>query len=186
MAKGLKILQFAFTDGQVPDEYQGPKKALALIAGFEERYEALKTIFDSGYMDHRVKDLEMLSGDFFWAWTTSSPAVIAALSSPKVLEMLELFSKYRGITWGYEHYAYYEQLPDNIQIFRGGSGTLDDVLLGFSWSLSQEVAERFANSSLDGILVRAEVAKQDVLLVSSLESELVPRLGSLSNSVQIR
>ena len=102
-----------------------------------------------------------------------------------MMEILELFSTCRGITWEYEHYAYYEQLPDHIQIFRGGSGTLDDVLLGFSWSLNKVVAEQFANSSLDGILVRAEIAKKDVLLVSSLECELVPRLGSLSNVMQI-
>jgi len=187
MTKGLSTLQFVFPDGQVPDWYQGPEKALALVAGFDERYESLKTIFDSGYLDSYdiVKDLEKLSRDFFWAWMTSSPAVIAALGSPKVMEILELFSTYRGITWEYEHYAYYEQLPDHIEIFRGGSGTLDNVLLGFSWSLSKEIAEQFANSSLDGILLRAEIAKKDVLLVSSLECELVPRLSSLSNVVQI-
>lgn len=186
MSTGLSILQFVFPEGQIPDGYQGPEKALALIAGFVERFEALKTIFDSGYLDHRIQDLEKFSGDFFWAWATSSPAIFAALSSSMVMEILELFSTHRSITWEHEHYAYYEQLPDHIQIFRGGSGKLDDVLLGFSWSLSKEVAEQFANSSLDGILVMAEIAKNDVLLVSTLECELVPRLGSLSNVMQIQ
>lgn len=186
MSTGLKILQFVTQDGQVPDWFQGPEKSLALITGFAERFEALKTQFDSDYIDHdRIQELEKFSGDFFWAWATSSPSIFSAISSSKVMEILELFSKYRQIIWEYEHYRYYEQLPDHIQIFRGGSGNLDDVLLGFSWSLSKEVAERFAKSSLDGILVSAEIAKKDVLLVSSLESELVPRLGSLSNIMQI-
>jgi hypothetical protein len=51
MSTGLKILQFVSPDGQVPDWYQGPEKALASIAGFDERYEALKTIFHVGLVE---------------------------------------------------------------------------------------------------------------------------------------
>jgi hypothetical protein len=83
MANGLQVLQFAFPDGQVPDGYQEPEKALALIAGFDERYEALKTIFDSGYMDHdRIQDLGHLYKSHFHHASCSALRFFAGISQP--------------------------------------------------------------------------------------------------------
>jgi hypothetical protein len=187
--KSLKLLRTIFPDGKIPDGYQPPEKALALIPGFVDRYESLKGIFDCDYVDHekveKFRELAKLADDFFWAWETSSRAVTLALGETRAIEILELFSIQRSLTWEFDAFMFFERCPDHIEIFRGGEGKLDDLLLGFSWSLSKDVAERFANMSSDGILIRAEIAKNDVLLVATLEYEVVPRLGSLSNIVQL-
>lgn len=57
--------------------------------------------------------------------------------------------------------------------------TDDELLKGFSWSLRSDFAGIFAEGD-SGIVVRAEIRKEDILLISTLEAEIVPRPGSLT------
>ena len=176
MAKGLSILEFSSSEEMPPGIGINYEKAFALIPTFKERYEDLKDCFSQKqHIDHKkLEELRDLNGDFFWVWTISSPIVVSSLGGELVLKMLELFSKYRNITWGQDFLDYFHQLPESIEIFRGGSSDLNTVLKGFSWSLHRNIAETFMDEN-KGVLVRAKINRDDILLVSATEAELVPR-----------
>lgn len=183
----LKVLRCVFPDGQVPDWYIPPERTLALIPGFKARYQSTKRILDPDCRDaySLIRELREFSRDFFWAWEMSSPMVLEVCGASQAMAMLELFAFRREMIWDYEYVPYYERLPDRVEIFRGGAGSPEDVLKGFSWSLWPEVAEQFAARSANGIVLKAEVAKEDVLLISCTEWEVVPRLGALSKIMQV-
>ena len=175
MAKGLSILNFDCTEGIPPGIDINNEKALGLISLFTERHENLRDAFYSNNFDsNKADELRLFCGDFFWVWTISSPSVLNSLGGEKVLEILENFSLYREITWEISELEYFHQLPERIEIFRGGSRNLENVLKGFSWSLASNVAEMFMDEN-EGVLVRAEIMKDDILLISTIEAELVPR-----------
>lgn len=183
----FKILHFEFPDGQQPDWHISPGRILARIPGFEQRYQSTKRILNPGGLDCDVlQEIQDFARDFFAAWETSSPMVLKVCGTSQAMAMLELFTACRELIWDFEYVTLFEELPDRLKIFRGGAGSTEEVLKGFSWSLSQEVAEQFAARSANGLVLKAELAKEDVLLVSSLEWEVVPRSGALSNVVQIR
>lgn len=179
MEKKSQILVFQSPDGQTPDWYVGPEKILALVPGFPGRMDAVKDCFASDRVDlTKTRDLEPLCGDFFAAWATSSPVVLELLGEAKVMEILEFFAARRELTWTLDDYEYFKCLPDRVQIFRGGTGTVEDIRNGFSWSTSEAVAEQYAKQNKEGILLQAETDKEDVLLVFPLEHELVLRKNS--------
>lgn len=182
MAKNLQILDFKFPGGKVPEWYVGPEKILAVIPGISERFDAVKDCLKKpGFVDTgKALDLLPFCRDFFGTWATSSPVVLHILGQEKVLAILEFLSTRRQITWESYDYEYFVQLPDRIQIFRGGSGAMEEVLQGFSWSMDREIATYYANQSQEGgILLQAEINKEDILLVYPGENELVPRRDAL-------
>ena len=182
-----KILDFVFSDGKVPDWYIPPTKTLALIPGFNERYEEVKKCISGENISHEgLGALRSLSEHFFQAWDISSILLIAECGASKSMEMLEFFATYREMIWDYDCFSYWERLPDQIEIFRGGEGTPEELARGFSWSIRQDFAELFANRAVNGIVVKAEVSKTDVLLVATSEGTIVPRVGSISNIVQTK
>jgi len=183
----LKILDFVFSDGKAPDWYIPPTKTLPLIPGFNERYEEVKKCISDGSITHEgLGALRSLSEQFFQTWDISSIQLIAECGASRSMEMLEFFATYREMIWDYDCFCYWERLPDQIEIFRGGEGTPEELARGFSWSDRQDFAEPFANRSANGIVLKAKVSKNDILLVETSVGTIVPRIGSISNIVQTK
>lgn len=126
-----------------------------------------------------VWQLQELSGDFFSAWANSSWDLINALGVERVFEILEQLAVYRFATWEENEYEFFEGIPEVVKIYRGGDGTKEDVLKGFSWSLDFEVANEFAEKHVQGLVLSAEISKNDVLLINTAQNELVPHPKNL-------
>lgn len=126
-----------------------------------------------------VNQLQALSGDFFTVWAESSWDLIYTLGSERVFEILELLSAYRFATWEFEEYNFFEGMPETLKIYRGGDGTKEEVLKGFSWSLDLQVAKEFAEKHVQGLVLTAEIFKKDVLLINTAQHELVPHPKNL-------
>lgn len=148
-------------------------------AVFNRTYTATAVI---GALD----DLDKLNSAFVEAWQFNSKQIFQLLGVTRVKEILSYFSHSRVCTWAFEEYDFYLKLPDEITIYRGGNGGVEDVLMGFSWSLYLNVAHQFACTHENGLVISAEVNKDDIIFVSLLEFEVVPRIGSISKVRVIR
>lgn len=153
-----------------------------LIATFPRRYGAIKRELASGVAGPAVMpDLRQFGVDFFDAWMNSSRVVINALGKRQTMDILDLLSTRRGSTWQAEDYQLLLRLPERVTIYRGGAGTLDEVLKGFSWTLDRFVADQFADAHDHGTVLQAEIHRNDIVLISFLEQEIVPRQGAPKN-----
>lgn len=183
----LKILRHVFPDGEKPDWYIQPENVLDRVKGFPARYQDIQKLFQSGDFTPGLRDkVCQLSSDFFAAWGASNRYVLEVCGVEHAIEMLERFANFRELFWDYEYFSIFDRLDAHITIYRGGSGSSADALKGFSWSLSDNLAQMFAGRSGDPVLLQAEVDKEDILLINfDAEMEIVPRPGSIRNVVQL-
>ena len=82
--------------------------------------------------------------------------------------------------WSADALIYYEQLPEELTVYRGGAGSIQQILAGHSWTLNQGLATNYSKQS-HGIVISARLAKTDVLYLCPAEAEIVLRRESLSN-----
>jgi len=128
-----------------------------------------------------IDTLRSLVTEFFEAWTISSRLVIEAVGAERVFSVLKMISTARVVTWDYNEYTYFENLPDVITIYRGGGGGDKETLKGYSWSTDLAVAESFSLKHTSGCILVGEILKNDVLLLNSDESELVAAPNTIRN-----
>lgn len=179
MHKKIAALGFSFPDGEAPEWYIGPEESLALIPGLLERFEDLASCFVTGSVHAiKIRELEAFSRDFFDAWLISKEVVLGIIGEEKVWEILEFLATNRGFTWEQDAYEYFAELPKYVKIFRGGAGPMNELVEGITWMLSINTAAQLADQSDGGIVVEAEINKNDILLVSLFDLDVVPRKKS--------
>jgi hypothetical protein len=165
---------------QIFDGYISPDEIIALVPIFAARYDAVKGIYARGLVDHsKLDDFQEFCADFFAAWAAKSAVIQEKLGREKLLEILELFAVGRGIAWIQDDYDYFEQLPEQFRIYRGASGPLDRAMGGLSWTTEVDVAMSYAKQAQGGLLLQAEIERENILLVFPSEFEIVPRLDCL-------
>ena len=71
-----------------------------------------------------------------------------------------------------EAYEFLEEIPDELQVFRGGSGSVELLRGGLSWSARREYAESFAVGA-GARLLEATVSKDAILAVLDPYIDLV-------------
>ena len=147
-----------------------------LIPQFDERFAALKDFFKSKTPDlNQVQDLQTFSADFFDCWTMGNHELVEYLGNSRVIAILEFLSLARGLTWPVDNYNHFMELADEFEIYRGGVSPVDELLLGYSWTLDGERAAAYSRRQPNGIVVKALLSKNDVLLLDAMEREIVPR-----------
>jgi hypothetical protein len=104
--------------------------------------------------------------------------MLAVFGEKDCFELMELAAKNKSFVWGVDMEVYFEDLPDKVTIYRGGVGSVQDVAAGHSWSLDEGFAAPYACHA-NGILISAKISKNDILLLGTVESEIVPRKAAL-------
>jgi len=117
---------------------------------------------------------------FSYYWSLSSPKTIDCFGEKICYEIFELCSKWKECVWGMDALTYYAQLPEELKIFRGGVGSIQQILVGHSWTLNQDLAFNYSKQD-HGIVISARLAKTDVLHLSPEEEEIVLHQESLTN-----
>lgn len=125
-----------------------------------------------------VRKFRNFFGDFLHLWNLSSPMTIDVLSMEECYSILEFACSWKHHMWLPELLDSYERMPEKITIYRGAKGPTENLLKGYSWSLSEGFAETFAFNS-GGIVVSATIARDDILLLGECEFEVIPRMNSL-------
>lgn len=155
---------------------------LASLPELSSRWIELKS------MDHEtvefVQEFETYFDNFFHLWSLSSPMTIEVLGMAECYSILEFAWTWKKLVWPIWTLELYEQLPQRVNIFRGAKGPVANVLKGYSWSLSKEIAETFAINS-DGIIVGAIVDRDDILMLGDIEMEVIPKMNSLYEIKQV-
>lgn len=118
--------------------------------------------------------------DFFYCWSMSSPKTLTHLGAADCETILELTSRWKSVVWSIDALLYYEELPEELTIFRGGQGSLEEVTAGYSWSLSCDISQTYIKDS-NGLLISAQLKKSDILLLAPEENEIVPKRNALVN-----
>lgn len=148
--------------------------------------EQIDLVFKNIYIEDRLNlesraDLEVLNTNFTDVWKHSSKYVFEVLGIVRVKEILSHFSFKRVCSWSFDEFDFYQTLPDQLTIYRGGKDSAEDVLKGFSWTLDFSVANQFAKIHENGLVLRAEVNRDDLIFANPEEWEVVPRIGSIKN-----
>lgn len=123
-------------------------------------------------------DIKEFAIDFYDAWHVSSTEVVAVLGTAKVLEIFRYLRPLWRSVWPEDAHdliecGWFENDP--IEIFRGQSmnSGATSAPTGFSWSLSRDVAESYAEGTATGVLLCGEVSFEDILYTSMEELEVV-------------
>jgi hypothetical protein len=128
-----------------------------------------------------VRQVKLLSGRFFKAWSRSSWKIVGFLGADRAFAILEKLSLARHATWDCDSFHNFSCLYDKLKVYRGGGGSKEEVLKGYSWTVDLDDAIIFAERYSDGIVLSAELDRKDVVLVFWGQLEVVPRLNSLKN-----
>ena len=170
-------------DGKSED--QALRKAHAQLDQLPEvkvRWAAIEKLDKNDYT--YLVELEKFCEEFSYYWRLSSPKTIDCFGEKLCYEVFELFFKWKECVWGVEALTYYGQLPEELTVFRGAAGSMQQILCGHSWTLNQDLAINYSKQS-HGIVISARLAKTDVLFLSSEEEEIVLRRESLSNVLRV-
>lgn len=92
------------------------------------------------------------------------------VSKTAVMKWLKAADK--NVFMNEEDYTVYSTLPDNVTVYRGVQNK--DHAKGFNWSLSKDVATRFATDiyyKKEGFLCEAKVAKKDIIAYTDQRNE---------------
>lgn len=147
-----------------------------LIPEIDERFTAFKDIFKSETADlKQFQELQTFSTDFFYCWSMGNHELVEYLGGSRAIAILEFLSLARGLAWPVDNYNQFMELADEFEIYRGGVSPVDELLLGFSWTLDDRVAAAFSRRQPNGIVVKALLSRNDVLFLESKEREIVPR-----------
>lgn len=154
-----------------------------VIETFENQYRDV-FIMKEGitYVDAKLwSEIEKLTFEIMGAWIHSSGELLRVIGQEKVFSIFGVISNYRQELWDYDEYKAFISLPEKIKIYRGGVGGMNEILKGFSWTASLEVAKGYSACHTDGSVLSAEICKNDVLLINIMERELVPHPSKLKN-----
>ncbi|MFA6904434.1 MAG: hypothetical protein WC236_15270 [Gallionellaceae bacterium] len=152
-----------------------------VVMGFEEYVLDVYNELNNAFQNENFHGIDDLAANYFGVWTDSSGGVLTVLGEDKFFGILKKLSIDRELFWGYYEYQYFEYLQDDLVIYRGGSGSKDDVLKGYSWTTDIEIAQEFAGRLENGVVLSAEILKDDVMLVNSCQNEVVPMPSALRN-----
>ena len=178
MKNRFQLLVFAI-DGENEDE--AAERAYAQLAQLPEikvMWEAIEKMNHNDYT--YLVELNKFYEEFSYFWSLSSPKTIDCFGEKLCYDIFELFYKWKECVWSADALIYYEQLPEELTVYRGGAGSIQQILAGHSWTLNQGLATNYSKQS-HGIVISARLAKTDVLYLCPAEAEIVLRRESLSN-----
>lgn len=178
MKNSLQLMVFPI-DGESEDEAARRAYAqLDQLAELKVMWEALKQMEEDDYT--YIDELRNFYEEFAYYWSLSSPKTIDFFGENRCYEIFEICSKWKECVWGMDALSYYEQLPEELTVFRGGAGSIQQILNGHSWTLNQDLATNYSKQD-HGIVISARLAKTDVLHLSTEEEEIVLRRELLTN-----
>lgn len=136
-------------------ECKEPAEVIWMISK-EYRFEFLKTIL-------RLLSEKDFAEVFRITWTSCNITNKTSVFTKK--ELTDLFSKcVPEYLMSEEELEAFRNFPDELTVYRGVNQLSQKNVRAFSWTLSPEVAERFANrfQTDDRIIYRANINKKDV------------------------
>lgn len=139
---------------------------------FSEIRQSIKAIAEK----RDIKALRILASDFYGTWYASNTELIKVIGLPKCIEYFVSFREYFCFTWPDDALDLIENNGMNatIQIFRGTSKALaKNCTYGLSWTTQRSIAEYYANRSINGIVLTAQVSMRDVLVYIGEEMEII-------------
>ena len=162
-------------------EEEAVKEAVAQLRLIPELKNRWLNIRDMDHEDYQfLVELEDFHRGFASCWLLSSPETIDCFGEDICFEIFEITSKWKDSVWGIDLILYFENIPEEFIVFRGGNGSIEEVSSGHSWTLDIGFARTYADQP-HGIVISAQLAKSDILMVITLENEIIPRKGSLTN-----
>ncbi len=182
MSQSNKILVMVFPGESPADAEIRIERDLVSISNLRPRWNEIKDMSHDSV--EFIEGLRDFFGDFQSVWELSSPKTIACIGIEDCLAIFELASAWKHLVWPIHLLELYNNLPDQVQIFRGGAGSVEDVLSGHSWTLDIGFAQVFATNS-NGIVVSAMVTRDGILLLGDIELEVIPRRASLHGAHEI-
>jgi hypothetical protein len=96
-----------------------------------------------------LESLRLFYPDFHHHWLLSSPTTLAYFGIEECYAIFEHSSKWKEIVWPLHILNLYNTLSDKVQLFRGGVGTIEEVLIGHSWTLDMDFAEPYATKKME-------------------------------------
>lgn len=136
----------------------------------------------NGFNYDDVTKLKLLAADFYTAWEASSTEVAKHLGQSICLELFCLFRSAWTICWPDDSLDWIEEngMDWEMTIYRGESPALVTTgVQGFSWTLSEDIAKYYASRHSDGVVLKATVRFDDVLLINMSEYEFVVSPGKV-------
>jgi hypothetical protein len=112
-------------------------------------------------------------------WFLSSRAIINTIGVCKTYEIFELMLPLRYVTWTHEENVFFDELDDELIIYRGGAGNDEELLKGFSWSTNEQQARLFTERFCGDRVLQAKVKKEHILHVNKTQLEIVPKPDKL-------
>lgn len=170
-------------------------RVLSLPPDSEEAHEGLCRIYSFPYdHDFTIRAIEWdlfhpsylgcRFRDSYINGRTGSP-LTRMLGRDRVLRLLRKIPREHRSSK--EDFATLESLPDQVTIYRGAGGEVEEAATGTSWSLSREVAEWFAarQEGRPGFVLQAEVDREDILALIQQdgreENEVIIDSGTIRN-----
>jgi len=133
-------------------------------------------IYREGILSDAANDFRNCAIDFYNAWQASSTMVVQEVGREETIFLFKKFREIFPLSWPDASLDFLEELghPESVTVFRGESPELVAAgIRGISWSLSEGVAAYYANRHDDGVVLRGDVAFDDVLAIFQEELEVV-------------
>ncbi len=162
------------SDGQATQKAFEQLNQLPAIKG---KWDALDKMDKEAYTF--LDELGKFHEEFSFYWLLSSPRTISCFGEKICFEIFELFLKWKDSVLSIEALSYYEELPEELIIFRGGAGSVEQIVSGHSWTLNHALAANYAKQH-DGCLVSARLAKINIIFLVPEEDEIIPRRASFT------
>lgn len=153
------------------------------IDALKERWNRIRIMeIDNTEIDYDfMKSFESVFRDFSYFWHLTSPITMEKLGEENCLQIMEVATKWKECFWEISDIFIYEELPESVTIYRGGTGSVSDICRGHSWSWQLNVAKRYSDQ-IDGNVIFSTIDKSDIIHLNGLEQEIIPRKSSLLNS----
>lgn len=123
-----------------------------------------------------IKGAQLLAEDFYTAWSLSSTEVINKFGLDLTRDFLLFCRKYFFILWSSSDQQWAEDCgftEDHFTVYRGASmQEVNSGKYGFSWTLSQEVAESYA-AGRGGQVIEQSVTFDDIAFAAMEEMEII-------------
>lgn len=119
--------------------------------------------------------VERFASELYDAYQVSSGELSRVIPPPRLLACFRLLQPYYRIV-AFDEMEQFDELPEELAIFRGGRGPESTLRRGFSWTTDPDIAEVFMESEGD-LIVQAVIKKSDVLAYFVDNSECVVGLA---------
>jgi len=141
---------------------------------------------DSGWNENfeSIEAIESLTDDLLVVWQNSSDEMLKFISLADFVKFLTIIRQYHELFWDFDTIDFFNQLDDDLVVYRGGEIN-DENLAGLSWTLEPDIAAGYAERKGHEFILKGELKKDNVLLISSLEKEIIPKMSTVLNVLKI-